>query len=131
MPITSTLVFEKETYHIIGACIKVHKHLGKGFDEAVYKEAIAHELSKAEVPFEQQKKLNIYYNGNKLDSHFVADFVCFKKILVEIKSFDFLNLNIKKQSINHLKSTNFEVGLLINFGENSLKWKRLINTLPQ
>ncbi len=127
----SKLLFKEETYKVIGACIKVHKSLGKGFDESVYQEAIAHELTVAEIPFEQQKKLNIYYNGSKLNTHLVADFVCFDKIMLEIKSLDFLNANIKKQAINYLKSTNFKVGLLINFGENSLQWNRFINTSPE
>jgi len=124
----SKLLFKDETYQVIGACIKVHKNLGKGFEDCVYKEAIAHELSKAEVPFEKQKQLSIYYNGNKLNSHFVADFVCFDKIIVEIKSLNILDPVIKKQTINYLRSTNFEVSLLVNFGENKLTWERFINT---
>ena len=121
------LVLEEETYKVIGACINVHKKLGNGFSEAVYQEALVKELSKATIPFEQQKKLSIYYDGSRLNKHFVADFVCFEKILVEIKSMDFLNSNIKQQALNYLKSTNLEVGLLINFGENSLTWKRFIH----
>lgn len=122
------LVLEKETYKVIGACIKVHKKLGNGFLEPVYQEALVDELSKAGIPFEQQKKLAIYYNGSKLNKYFVADFVCFKKIIVEIKSENFINQSVKQQVINYLKATHLQIGLLINFGENSLTWKRLINT---
>ena len=124
----SKLVLEEETYKVIGACIKVHKNLGNGFSEAVYHEALEKEMVKAEIPFEKEKKLPIYYDGNKLNEYSVADFVCFDKIIVEIKSIDFLNTNIKQQALNYLKSTNLEVGLLINFGENSLTWKRFIHT---
>ncbi len=70
----------------------------------------------------------IYYDGNKLNESSVADFVCFDKIIIEIKSVGFLNTNIKQQALNYLKSTNLEVGLLINFGENILTWKRFIHT---
>lgn len=122
------LVLEKETYKIIGACINVHKKLGNGFLEPVYQEVLVNELLKAGIPFEQQKKLTIYYDGSKLNNHFVADFVCFKKIMVEIKSVNSMNQVIKQQVINYLKATNLQIGLLINFGEKSLTWKRFINT---
>lgn len=124
----SKLILEEETYKVIGACIKVHKNLGNGFSEAVYHEAVSKELSSGEIPYEQQKKLPIYYEGAELSSDFVADFVCFNKIIVEIKAIGALNENIKHQTLNYLKSTNLEVGLLINFGGPSLTWKRFVNT---
>ena len=82
----SKLVFEEETYVVIGACIKVHKNLGNGFSEATYHEALKKELSKAKIPFEQQKKVPIYYDGEPLDTFFIADFVCYDTVLLEIKS---------------------------------------------
>lgn len=122
------LVFEEETYKIIGSCIMVHKKLGNGFIEGVYQEALMKELTKAEIPFEQDKKLPIFYEGNELSHYYTANFLCYDKIIVEIKVIGFLDENIKRQSLNYLRSTNLEVGLLINFGENSLTWKRFINT---
>lgn len=122
------LVLEEETYQVIGACIKVHKNLGNGFPEEVYQEALVKELSEAAIPFEQEKKLSIYYNGAKLNKYVMADFVCFQKILIDVKCLNFINTNVKRQAVNFLKSTNLEVGLLINFGENSLTWKRIIHT---
>ena len=122
------LLFEKETYKIIGACMKVHKNLGSGFLESVYQEVLAKEFRKEEIPFEGQKKLNLYYEGEKLEKYFKADFLCYDKIIVELKSVAFLNKILENQVINYLKATNKEVGLLINFGEKSLKWKRFINT---
>ncbi|PHS52284.1 MAG: GxxExxY protein [Lutibacter sp.] len=122
------LVFEEETYKVIGACIKVHKKIGNGFTVDVYHEALMKELSKAEIPFEQQKKLPIYYNGSTMVTFFVADFLCFNKIILEIKKVNRLEPSIKYQVISHLKSTKVEVALLINFGEKSLTWKRFINT---
>ena len=123
----SPLLFEEETYKIIGACMKVHKNLGSGFLESVYKEVLAKEFAKEEIPSEEQKKLNLFYKGEKLEKYFKADFLCYDKIIVEIKSVSFLNKNLESQVINNLKATNKEVGLLINFGEKSLKWKRFIN----
>ena len=124
----SQLLFEEETYKIIGACITVHKKLGGGFLESVYEEALKRELEKEEIPFETQKKLKVFYDGSELSKYFIADFVCYEKIILEIKSVSFLNKNLESQVINYLKATNKEVGLLINFGEKSLKWKRFINT---
>jgi GxxExxY protein len=122
------LIYEEETYKIIGACMTVHKHMGNGFLESVYQEALERELAKSEIPFEPQKKLMVYYDGLKLNKYFVADFVCYDKIILEIKAVSFLTKSIKQQVINYLKSTDLEVGLLINFGEKSLSWKRFINT---
>ena len=124
------LIYEEETYKIIGACMTVHKHLGNGFLESVYQEALERELAKSKIPFERQKKLVVYYDGLKLNKYFVADFVCYDKIILEIKAVSFLAQSIKQQVINYLKSTDLEVGLLINFGEKSLTWKRFINTTP-
>lgn len=106
----------------------VHKILGAGFLESVYEEALEKELIKAGVKFERQKHLPVYYDGTKLKKYFIADFVCYDNIILEIKSASFIAQNFKQQVINYLKTTQFEVGLLINFGEQSLTWKRFINT---
>lgn len=124
----SKLLFEEETYKIIGACMTVHKTLGAGFLESVYQEALEKEFIKAGVPYERQKQLSVYYDGVKLKKYFIADFVCYEKIILEIKSVSFIAQNLKQQVINYLKTTQLDVGLLINFGEKSLAWKRFINT---
>lgn len=122
------LLFEEQTYKIIGACITIYKNLSSGFLESVYQEVLSREFAKEEIPFEKEKKLNLFYEAEKLDKYFKADFLCYDKIIVELKSVQFLNKNLESQVINYLKATNKEVGLLINFGEKSLKWKRFINT---
>lgn len=126
----SPLLFEDETYKIIGVCMKVHKTLGSGFLESVYQEVLIKEFEKEKLPFTSQKKLSLFYEGQKLNKFFVADFICYDKIILEIKSVSFLNKHLEGQVVNYLKATNQEVGLLINFGEKNLKWKRFINT-PQ
>ena len=124
----SKLLYEEETYKIIGACMKVHKVLGAGFLESVYQEALEKEFTKLDIPFIRHQKLNIIFDGQKLKKYFVADFVCYKKIIVELKATTFLRQDDEKQLLNYLKATSFEIGLLINFGQSSLTWKRLINT---
>lgn len=123
------LLFGEETYKIIGACIQVHKNLGSGFSEEVYAQALAKEFTTLNIQFEQHKKLPIYYNEEVLDQYFVADYVCFDHILLQIKCVNRLKENLTKQVVNYLKTTHKEIGLIINFGEESLKWKRVINTI--
>ena len=124
----SPLLHEEESYKLIGACMTVHKALGKGFLESVYGEALEKELVKAEIPYKRQQKLRISYDGELLDKYFIADFLCYNTIIVEIKATTCLHKSMEAQVINYLKATKKEVGLLINFGEGSLKWKRFINT---
>jgi GxxExxY protein len=124
----SKLLFEEETYKIIGTCMMVHKSLGAGFLESVYHEALEKEFEIQKVNFESKRKLQVYYNEVALKKYFIADFICFDKIVVEIKATTFLHKDTEAQTINYLKSTNYPVGLLINFCQPSLTWKRFINT---
>lgn len=126
-----SLLLESETYKVIGACINVHKSLGSGFLESVYQEALEIEFNKQNIPFSKQKRLNILFDGKPLDKFFVADFGCYESIILEIKASKFLHSNNSSQVLNYLKATGLPVGLLINFGESSLKWKRFINTPRQ
>ncbi|RXG20461.1 GxxExxY protein [Leeuwenhoekiella aequorea] len=124
----SGLLYEDQTFKIIGVCMNVHRNLGSGFLESVYQEVLCREFIEEEIPFEDQKLLPIYYKGQKLDKYYRADFLCFDRIILELKTATFINKSMEKQVINYLKATHKQVGLLINFGEKSLTWKRLINT---
>ncbi len=108
--------------------MNVHKGLGAGFLESVYQEALAREFNSQKIPFETKRKLMVYYQGLPLEKYFIADFICFEKIVIEIKAANFLHPNNEAQTINYLKSINAPVGLLINFGQASLSWKRFVNT---
>jgi len=122
------LQFEQETYKIIGACMHVHRLLGPGFLESVYQEALEKEFIIQGIPFVRHQKLELTYNGEKMKKYFVADFVCFSKILLELKSSSFIHKDNFDQLINYLKATKLEIGLLVNFGAPSLQYKRCINT---
>lgn len=126
----SKLLFAEKTFKVIGACIKVHKKLGNGFAESVYQQALEKEFLHANIPFEKQKQLPIYYDGELLDEFFIADFVCFEQVLLEIKAVPAIQDPMKQQVLNYVKSSTLEVGMLINFGEQSLQWKRFVHTLP-
>ncbi len=117
-----------EVYAIVGAAMEVHSALGAGFLEAVYQEAMEIELELNHVPFVSQPQLVIMYKGRQLKKQYVADFVCYRAVIVELKAIDKLGTREEAQLINQLKATGFRVGLLINFGNPSkLEWKRMVN----
>lgn len=122
------IVFKDESYKIIGACMKVHRALGCGFLESVYQEALTKQFLAEGIPFEQQKLISVYFNDEKLDKYFKADFLCFDKIIVEIKAKPFIHQDNIDQIKNYLKSTRLKLGLLVNFGEKSLTYKRALNS---
>ena len=117
---------KEETCQIIGACIEVHQHLGNGFLENVYKDALEIEFGLQNIPFEREKSYEIIYKGKKLRRKYIADFIIFDKVVLEVKAQDFIVKANYAQTINYLKTSNNKVGLLVNFGEASLKFKRLI-----
>ena len=121
------LIYKEESYKIIGACMEVHKYLGCGFLEDVYQEALAIEFRCQGIPFEQEKELTITFKGIELEKKYNADFVCYGKIILETKAVKELCDNHRAQIINYLKATKFKLGLLVNFGEPSLKYERFIN----
>ena len=121
------IIYKEESYNIIGACMKVHAELGSGFLEAVYQEALEKEFIKSGIPFERQKKLSLYYDGDKLKKYYVADFLLYNSIILEIKAVDYLSPKINDQLRNYLKATKSRLGLLVNFGKPSLEYKRLLN----
>ena len=111
----SELLYKKEVYEIFGAAIDVHRTLGPGFLEAVYQEAFELELKDRAVPFESQKPIQVHYKGNLLQKEYVADILCYGRILVELKAVKELAPVHAAQVINYLKVTGLPVGLLINF----------------
>ena len=107
--------------------MNIHSTMGNGFLEAVYSEILEKEFKKNNIPFEREKKLDIYYEGEKLNKTYRVDFLCYDEIIIELKSAVFLHENNYKQLQNYLKATNKKLGLLVNFGEKSLTYKRIIN----
>lgn len=125
----SELILADLTYKIIGACIEVHSQLGCGFLEPVYQEALALELKERNIPFEKEKLLEIHYKRDMLSKKYIADFICFDKIIVELKALSKLTSDHEAQILNYLKATGFELGLLVNFGTRKLEHKRMILTI--
>ena len=117
---------DPRTYAIIGAAIEVHKHLGCGFLESVYQEALAIELGLREILFRREVRLPVSYKGQVLLTSFCADFICFDSLVVELKALAHMSGNEEAQLINYLKATRFKVGLLLNFGTRSLQHRRFV-----
>ena len=119
---------DPRTYAIIGAAMEVHRELGCGFLEPVYQEAMAIELQERGILHGREVELPIAYKGRRLACQYRADFVCFESVIVELKAVSVLTGIHEAQVINYLKATGLEVGLLINFGEESLVYKRFIRS---
>lgn len=108
--------------------MEVHRCLGCGFLEAVYQEALALELAARDIPYRREIEIPVSYKENLLATSYRADFVCYENIIIEIKAIKKLGTIEEAQVINYLKAGSFPVGLLLNFGDTSLEYKRLVLT---
>ena len=124
----SELFLADLTYKIIGACIEVHSQLGCGFLEPVYQEALSMEFKNRNIPYQKEKLIKINYKNKMLSKKYIADFICFDKIIIELKALSKLTSDHDAQLLNYLKATGFELGLLVNFGTKKLEYKRMILT---
>jgi len=115
---------ESMTYRIIGAAMAVHRRLGPGHKEDVYQRALEAELEKTGLSFEAQKNLEVY-DEERLIGYYIPDFIVEGKVIVEIKAFATLHAKYLGQVITYLNHTGLSVGLLINFGERSLRTRRV------
>jgi GxxExxY protein len=115
---------DPSTHAIIGAAMQVHRELGPGFLEGVYHEALRIEFEEAAIPFLSQVQIRMMYRGRRLESTYRADFVCFTTIVVELKAQKQLSNVDHAQVIHYLKASGHSVGLLINFGAQSLEYLR-------
>lgn len=120
-----TLLHKNESFAIIGAAMEVHKTLGCGFIEPVYQEALAIEMTKRNIPFEREKELSIAYKGDKLSKTFRADFICYDRIILELKAVSDFSDEHYAQIYSYLKASKMDLGILINFGKASLEYERI------
>lgn len=116
------------TYEIIGAAMNVYNNLGRGFLEAVYKDCLCIEFDKKRINYQKEKKFEIIYEGIKIPHFYCTDFIIENKVILEIKAQNLIIEENIKQTINYLAVSKCKIGLLLNFGENSLKYKRIILT---
>jgi GxxExxY protein len=122
------LLYKDETFKIIGLCMEVHRELGKGHDEIIYKDALEIECQKNKLSYTRERKHEVEYKGIILPHFYHSDFIMFDKILFEGKACERLCEAHVKQVLNYLAASKLQLALLVNFGEDSLVWKRVIRS---
>ena len=122
----SNILFKEEAFEIIGICMEIHRILGKGFHEVVYKDAMEYEFKKKNMNYSREEKFRIAYKDTILPRSYNADFVYDKKIILEVKAKPHVIDTHFKQTLNYLAAAKIKLALIINFGEDSLKFKRII-----
>ena len=119
---------KNENYEIVGLCMEVHRILGPGLLEIVYKDALEIEFKNNNIPYEREKEYNVEYKGIILQHKFYADFVVYDDIILEVKSVKEISNDHHAQTINYMKLADPPIGIIANFQNKSLVHKRLINT---
>ena len=122
----SQIIYKNESYFVIELCMDIHNELGKGFSEAVYSDALEIELKSNGVPFQKEVKFDIIYKGEKLKHNYYADYLLDDKFILELKAVEKISNSHIKQTLNYLAASKMQLGLIINFGEDSLSYKRVI-----
>lgn len=121
------IIYKEESYKVVGAAFKVYNALDHGFLEAVYQEALEIEFQRQGIPYGREKELKIQYEGVELKQTYKADFVCFGKIIVELKAVNALDDAHRSQVYNYLHATGYKLGLLLNFGNSDeLEKERIV-----
>ena len=118
--------YKEEVHEIVGAAMAVHRYFGCGFTEKVYQDALEIEFANRNIPSVREAELHIGYNGQELASTFKPDYICYDKIIVELKAVKELDDMHRSQAINYAKVAGCEMALLVNFGETSLKFERYL-----
>ena len=121
------LIYKEEAYETVGICMEVHNELGPDLLEIVYKEAIEWELDNRFIHYEREKEFPVYYKKHLLRKKFNADFIVYDKIILEIKARESISNEDIAQTINYLKLSGCQLGLIVNFGRSKLEIKRLLN----
>ena len=118
---------KQETYDILGAAFEVYKILRSGFSEYVYQDALEQELKLRNIPYEREKQIDIYYKGTRLSHKYIADFIVYGNVIIELKALCDITDTHRSQVFNYLKATNIKTALLLNFGKpDGLQYERIV-----
>jgi GxxExxY protein len=122
----SEVILKNESYKIVGICMEIHRELGLGFKEVIYKDALELEFVQNDIPYKREQIFDIYYKGQLLRHSYSADFIVFDSIILEVKSTSMLVTGFLKKTINYLKATGLQLGIIANFEERSFISKRVV-----
>ena len=123
----NSIIYKEESYAIRGAIIEVSSELGCGFLERVYQDALELEFRLRNIPYEREKLIQVMYKGHPLGEPYRADFVCYGKIIVELKAVSELTDAHRSQVYNYLHATGFRLGIILNYGfSNGLERERIV-----
>ena len=121
------IIYQEESYKIMGACFEVYKEMGCGFLESVFQECLGLELAAQDIPFRPQARLLLSYKSQRLEQIYEPDFICWDKIILEIKSVSRLAAEHRAQVHNYLRATGYRLGLLVNFGHYPMvEYERIV-----
>ena len=120
------IILKEESYKIIGLCMEVHNQLGVGFKEIIYKDALEIEFKSNKIPFTREKQFKIEYKGIVLPRRYPADFIIYDRIILEVKATSLIIESFVAQTINYLKASGLQLGIIANFGEKSFTSKRVV-----
>lgn len=120
------LLYKEEVYEIIGICMEVHRILGHGFSEIVYKDAIEYEFKTKHIDYKREQEFEIEYKGIILEHKFYADMVIYGEIILEVKASAGIDNAHIQQTLNYIRASDTKLGLVVNFGREKLEYKRLI-----
>jgi GxxExxY protein len=112
----ANLLFPDETYAIRGALYEVYREIGNGLREEVYQQCLEREFALRSIPFEAKKELRIFYKGEPIEKTYIPDFLCYGKIILEIKAVSSISQEHRAQILNYLHITGYRLGMLANFG---------------
>ncbi len=120
------IILKEESYELIGICMEVHRELGMGFKEIIYKDALEYEFKTRNIPYTREKKYEIKYKEIILPRRYNADFIVHQSIILEVKASNMIVNNFVRQTINYLKASGLQLGIIANFGEPSFVSRRVV-----
>jgi GxxExxY protein len=121
-----TIIFKEESYTIVGICMEIHKALGMGLKEINYKDAMEIEFKERQIPYEREKRYKVIYKNKILGHPYIPDFFIYDSIIVEVKSAAAITEANIAQTLSYLRISQCKLGMVINFGEKSLTWQRVV-----
>jgi GxxExxY protein len=122
----SDIILKEESYQLVGICMEIHRELGMGFKEIVYKDALEYELKSKKINFIREREFKIHYKDIILPHRYYADFIIHDSIILEVKASYMIVNNFVTQTINYLKASGLQLGIIANFGEKSFTSKRVV-----